>query len=115
MVNGKMTSKEVNQRIFICKAYILAPRNNGLLGLKSGLGPARPASPYTVGLSIIDSKTINGAGGVYFLNQMTAGGGTGNQEFRSYYTPIDDISDKGYYDIEQDDSTYYQIISEPII
>jgi hypothetical protein len=46
---------------------------------------------------------------------MTAGGGTGNQEFRSYYTPIDDISNRGYYDIEQDDSTYYQIISEPII
>ena len=93
----------------------MAPRNNGLLGLKSGLGPARPASPYTVGLNIIDSKTINGAGGVYFLNQMTAGGGTGNQEFRSYYTPIDNIAGNGYYDIEQDDSTYYQIISEPII
>ena len=115
MVNGRMTSKDHSQRIFIRKAYILAPRNNGLLGLKSGLGPARPASPYTVGLNIIDSKTINGAGGVYFLNQMTAGGGTGNQEFRSYYTPIDNIAGNGYYDIEQNNSTYYQIISEPII
>lgn len=88
-------------------------RNNSVLGLASRLAP-KPAKPYTVGLNIIDDKTVDGAGGVYYLSQMTSGRGNGNQELRSYYTPIDDALGNGYYDIEQDDSTYYQIISEPI-
>ncbi len=88
-------------------------RNNSLLGLTSRLS-GKPAKPYTVGLNIIDDKTINGAGGVYYLNQTVAGGGDGNQEFRSYYTPLDDVAGKGYYNIEND-STYYNVVSEPII
>jgi hypothetical protein len=88
-------------------------RNNSVLGLTSRLAP-KPAKPYTVGLNILDDKTIDGVGGVYYLSQTVVGGGDGNQELRSYYTPTDDIAGNGYYRVEND-STYYQIISEPII
>lgn len=88
-------------------------RNNSVLGLTSRLAP-KPAKPYTVGLNILDDKAIDGVGGVYYLSQTVAGGGDGNQEFRSYYTPIDNIAGNGYYRVEND-STYYQIVSEPII
>jgi hypothetical protein len=87
-------------------------RNNSVLGLTSRLAP-KPAKPYTVGLNILDDKTIDGVGGVYYLSQTVAGGGDGNQEFRSYYTPIDDVAGNGYYDIENN-FTYYEIVSEPI-
>ena len=87
-------------------------RNNSVLGLTSRLAP-KPAKPYTVGLNILDDKTIDGVGGVYYLSQTVAGGGDGNQEFRSYYTPIDDVAGNGYYDIENN-LTYYEIVSEPI-
>ena len=87
-------------------------RNNSVLGLASRLAP-KPAKPYTVGLNIIDDKTIDGAGSVYYLSQTVAGSGDGNQEFRGYFTPLDDALGNGYYDIESD-STYYQVISEPI-
>jgi hypothetical protein len=88
-------------------------RNNSVLGLTSRLAP-KPAKPYTVGLNVLDDKAIDGVGGVYYLSQTVAGGGDGNQEFRSYYTPIDDVAGNGYYDIENN-VTYYQIVSEPII
>ena len=88
-------------------------RNNSVLGLASRLAP-KPAKPYTVGLNIIDDKTIDGTGGVYYLNQMTAGSGNGNQELRSYYTPLDDVAGNGYYNVENG-LTYYNVVSEPII
>jgi hypothetical protein len=88
-------------------------RNNSVLGLTSRLAP-KPAKPYTVGLNVLDDKAIDGVGGVYYLSQTVAGGGDGNQEFRSYYTPIDDVAGNGYYDVENN-LTYYQTVSEPII
>jgi hypothetical protein len=88
-------------------------RNNSLLGSTSRLS-GKPSKPYTVGLSIIDDKTIDGAGGVYYLSQTVSGGGDGNQELKSYYTPLDDVAGKGYYNIENG-STYYNVVSEPII
>jgi hypothetical protein len=88
-------------------------RNNSILGLTSRLAP-KPAKPYTVGLNVLDDKAIDGVGGVYYLSQTVAGGGDGNQEFRSYYTPIDDVAGNGYYDVENN-LTYYQTVSEPII
>lgn len=88
-------------------------RNNSLLGLTSRLS-GKPPKPYTVGLNIIDNKTIDGTGGVYYLSQTVAGGGDGNQELRSYYTPLDDIAGNGYYNVE-DGFTYYNVVSEPII
>ena len=88
-------------------------RNNSLLGLTSRLS-GKPPKPYTVGLNIIDNKTIDGTGGVYYLNQTVAGGGDGNQELRSYYTPLDDIAGNGYYNVENG-LTYYNVVSEPII
>jgi hypothetical protein len=87
-------------------------RNNSVLGLTSRLAP-KPAKPYTVGLNVLDDKAIDGVGGVYYLSQTVTGGGDGNQEFRSYYTPIDDVAGNGYYDIENN-LTYYEIVSEPI-
>lgn len=84
-----------------------------LLDSISRLAPSQPAKPYTVGLNIIDSNTINGAGGVYFLSQMTSGRGNGNQAQTSYFTPADDTLGDGYYDIEGG-STYYEIPYQPI-
>ena len=62
-------------------------RNNSVLGLTSRLAP-KPAKPYTVGLNIIDDKTIDGAGSVYYLSQTVAGSGDGNQELKSYFKKI---------------------------
>ncbi len=87
-------------------------RNNSVLGLTSRLAP-KPAKPYTVGLNVLDDKAIDGVGGVYYLNQTVAGKGDGNQELKSYYTPLDDVAGNGYYDIENN-FTYYETVSEPI-
>ena len=86
-------------------------RNNSVLELTSRLTP-KPAKPYTVGLSILDDKDIDSVGGVYYLSQMTSGGGNGNQAFTSYYSPFDNTGN-GYYDIENE-SSYFEIISQPI-
>ena len=51
---------------------------------------------------------------MYYLSQTVSGKGDGNQELRSYYTPLDDIAGNGYYNIENG-STYYNVVSEPII
>jgi hypothetical protein len=86
-------------------------RNNSLLGLTSRLAP-KPPKQYTVGLNIIDDKAIDGVGSVYYLGQSTSNGGNGNQAFTSYYSPFDSTGN-GYYNIENE-SSYYEIISQPI-
>ena len=87
-------------------------RNNSVLGLTSRLAP-KPAKPYTVGLNVLDDKAIDGVGGLYYLSQTVACKGDGNQELKSYYTPLDDVAGNGYYDIENN-FTYYETVSEPI-
>jgi hypothetical protein len=76
----------------------LAPRNTGLLGLKCSLGPARPASPYTVGLSIISDRTIDGVGSVSYINQSSPSFSGGSPTVvNSYYYPV---NGDDYYDVE---------------
>ena len=82
----------------------MAPRNNGLLGLRSSLGPARPASPYTVGLNIIDNKTIDGAGSIYYINQSSPAFSQGLPTIiNTYYAQVNGLD---YYDIEGGQNYY---------
>ena len=84
--------------IYTQSTFILAPRNTGLLGLKSSLGPARPASPYTVGLSIISDRTIDGAGSVSYINQSSPSFSKGAATVvDSYYVQVDG---NDYFDVE---------------
>mgnify|MGYP000069584031 CR=1 FL=1 len=90
--------------IYTQSTFILAPRNTGLLGLKSSLGPARPAAPYTVGLSIISDRTIDGAGSVSYINQSSPSFSRGAPTVvNSYYYPI---NGDDYYDVEGDQYYY---------
>ncbi len=50
---------------------------------------------------------------VITLQNDSDGKGDGNQELKSYYTPLDDVAGNGYYDIENN-FTYYETVSEPI-
>jgi hypothetical protein len=90
--------------IYTQSTFILAPRNTGLLGLKSGLGPARPASPYTVGLSVISNKTIDGVGSVSYLNQSSPSFSRGAATVvNSYYAQVEG---NDYFDVEGDQYYY---------
>jgi len=54
----------------------VSTNKNGLLDLlskkkASSFTIPKPSTPYTVGLNIIDDKTIDGVGSVNYLNQTT--------------------------------------------
>ena len=90
--------------IYTQSTFILAPRNTGLLGLKSSLGPARPAAPYTIGLSIISNRTIDGAGSVSYINQSSPSFSKGAATVvNSYYAQVDG---NDYFDVEGDQYYY---------
>lgn len=93
--------------IYTQSTFILSPRNTGLLGLRSSLGPARPASPYTVGLNIIDNRTIDGVGSVAYINQSSPAFSQGASTILgTYYTQVNGLD---YYDVE-DGQNYYETI-----
>ena len=58
---------------------------NGLLDLlskkkASSFTIPKPATPYTVGLNIIDNKTINGVGSINYTNQSVTNSDASSQE-----------------------------------
>ena len=90
--------------IYTQSIYTLAPRNQGLLSRQSSLGPQRPALPYTVGLNIIDNRTIDGAGSVSYINQSSPSFSKGAATVvDSYYAQVDG---NDYFDVEGDQYYY---------
>lgn len=63
-------------------------KNTSLLGLldktksnkSSFTVPVNPPTPYTVGLNIINNKTIDGVGSINYTNQSTTNSGASSPE-----------------------------------
>ena len=83
-------------------------KNNSVLGLTSRLAP-RPPAKYTVGLSVIEDKLIDGMGSVAYLNQVTVMAKGAPVITGTYFQTADSFDTDGYYDIEGG-FAYYQNI-----
>lgn len=84
--------------IYTQSIYTLAPRNQSLLSRQSSLGLQRPVLPYTVGLNIIDNRTIDGAGSISYINQSSPSFSKGAATVvNSYYAQVDG---NDYFDVE---------------
>ena len=86
-------------------------RNNSISNLTSRLA-AKPPKPYTVGLSIIEDKLIDGMGSVAYLSQTTVMVKGIPNIITTYFTAIDDADTNGYFDIENGYAYYEKIYQQ---
>jgi hypothetical protein len=86
-------------------------KNNSVLGLTSRLAPG-PPTKYTVGLSIIDSNTIDGMGSVAYLNQVSIMVKGAPNILTSYFVQAAYPDPNGYYDTENGEEYYNYIYQQ---